>query len=323
MFKTEIKDLNMYKVNERNGIYGGSAGDKEGVTISGEYWIIKYPKSTKGLKGNLESYTTSPLSEYIGSHIYQLLDIDVHDTILGVRNNKLVVACKDFCKKEGSLREFRTLKNIYNKELSQKLEQMIDSTSSSNYIDIEDVLVHLQYNPILSTIPGIQNRFWEQLLVDLFINNNDRNNGNWGVLYENGKYSLAPVFDNGAAFANKTPEDKLLLMSVDTNLMKQSVNSNVSIYRINGHRIHGKDLVSIDNRNFYNTVLELVPKIENRISDFVKFIESIPEEFEGIPVCSKARAKVYAESLKLKLDQFFRPAYAKARSLNYTLHDLF
>ena len=58
MIRTEIMNLDKYENNERNGMYGGKAGDKEGITIDGEYWIVKYPKSTKGMKGELDSYTT-------------------------------------------------------------------------------------------------------------------------------------------------------------------------------------------------------------------------------------------------------------------------
>lgn len=35
------------------------------------------------------SYTTSPLSEFLGSRIYEILGYDVHKMILGFRNNKL------------------------------------------------------------------------------------------------------------------------------------------------------------------------------------------------------------------------------------------
>lgn len=99
--ETMIYDLDSCVLNERNGIYGGNAGNKEGVTINGEYWIIKYPKTTRGMRDELPSYTSAPLFEYIGSHVYKILGIDVHETILSIRNSKLVVACKDFCKKEG------------------------------------------------------------------------------------------------------------------------------------------------------------------------------------------------------------------------------
>lgn len=64
--------------------------------------MIKFPESTKDFMGrqkknaHFPSYTASPLSEYIGSQIYQSLGIPVHETMLGIRDNKLVVACKDF-----------------------------------------------------------------------------------------------------------------------------------------------------------------------------------------------------------------------------------
>ncbi len=55
MSETKIYDLNPYPINNRTSSYGGQAGDKEGITINDEYWIVKYPKSTKGMIGNLAS----------------------------------------------------------------------------------------------------------------------------------------------------------------------------------------------------------------------------------------------------------------------------
>lgn len=45
--------------------------------------MVKYPKSTKLMNVDGMSYTTSPLSEYIGSQIYKILGYDVHETIQG------------------------------------------------------------------------------------------------------------------------------------------------------------------------------------------------------------------------------------------------
>ena len=122
--------MNIYNFDEcsysnRHGRYGGMAGDKDGILINNEPYIIKYPKSTKGMTGNIASYTTSPLSEYIGSHIYKILGFDVHETYLGIRNNKVVVACKDFQKNFGDLAEVRTLKNAANKEISEYMGENI------------------------------------------------------------------------------------------------------------------------------------------------------------------------------------------------------
>lgn len=43
----------------KHGMYGGNAGDKDGVIYSDAEWIIKYPKATVNMVGNnIASYTT-------------------------------------------------------------------------------------------------------------------------------------------------------------------------------------------------------------------------------------------------------------------------
>ena len=66
----QLIDFNNNELSDRNGFYGGNAGVKEGIVYSGENWIIKYPKNISGLRNVDMSYSTSPLSEYIGIQIY-------------------------------------------------------------------------------------------------------------------------------------------------------------------------------------------------------------------------------------------------------------
>ncbi len=40
----EIFDFSNAEYSNRNGSYGGAAGDKDGIVINGEPWIAKYPK---------------------------------------------------------------------------------------------------------------------------------------------------------------------------------------------------------------------------------------------------------------------------------------
>lgn len=94
--------------------YGGRAGQKEGILIEGEPWIAKYPRTTRDLMGkHLPSYTSSPVSEYLGSHIYELLGIPVHETMLGYRAGKIVCACRDFTFPNARLFEFKEIKNAF------------------------------------------------------------------------------------------------------------------------------------------------------------------------------------------------------------------
>ncbi len=307
MRSTRIFELDEYPINERNGTYGGKAGSKEAITINKEYWIVKYPQSTKNMRGMLNPYTTSPLSEYIGSNIYDILGFDVHRTILGIRNNKLVVACKDFCKNEGSLREIRTLKNVYNKELSDKLEQSMSSTSSSRLVDIDDLLTHLEYNPILNQINGIKNHFWNQFVVDILINNNDRNNGNWGLIYENGKYSIAPVYDNGSSFSNKLPDDKLSVMLQNDDRLTQSVFSSQTTYQKNGNLIFAKDILSLESLDLDEAITRIVPIIADKSGEIESFINNIPESYKEYTVCSKARKEFYIKTINIRIENLLKP----------------
>ena len=57
---------------------------------------VKISSKYKSKETIAVSYTTSPVSEYIGSHIYQSMGFPVHETKLGTYQNKVVVACKDF-----------------------------------------------------------------------------------------------------------------------------------------------------------------------------------------------------------------------------------
>lgn len=304
----KILDLSSCEINERNGTYGGFAGDKEGIVFEGENWIIKYPKSTRGMRGNLVSYTTAPLSEYIGSHIYSILGYDVHETRLGIRNNKLVVACKDFCDKEGALREIQTLKNIYDEELARQIDRNIGSISSSHIVDLNELMVQLRYNPVLSAVPGLEERFWDCVIVDVLINNNDRNNGNWGLLYENGEYKIAPIYDNGAAFSNKYTDEKIRDIMRDAERMRISSLKISTAYGVEDIVISAEKILRVNNSVLSNSLKKNVPLIKEKMPLIKEFIDNIPEKHGEITVCSTERKQFYMKGMELRMDELIEPA---------------
>lgn len=307
----EIIDLSDCVLSTRAGTYGGKAGFKDGIVYKDEFWIVKYPQSTAGMRTRDVSYTTAPLSEYIGSQIYQKLGYDVHDTMLGYRNDKIVVACKDFCKNEGALREVRTLKNLANKKLAEQLNQSFRSTGSEHFVNLEEVLLHIQYNDILSKIQGIEGRFWDMLVVDSLINNNDRNNGNWGILYENGRYELAPVYDNGASFSGKVSDEKLLDQLQDKNKLIQSVKSTTTSYSLKNKQIFTRDLFELPYRGLKEAIVRNVPLFIHKEKEIADMIGEIPNYYKGQYVCSEIRKKAYIESMKVRMELYFIPAYEK------------
>ena len=64
-----IYDLTKCPYSNRNGSYGGAAGDKDGILIDGEEWITKYPKETIGMHKNdkLSPFAQTPDSRISGS----------------------------------------------------------------------------------------------------------------------------------------------------------------------------------------------------------------------------------------------------------------
>ena len=94
---------------------------------------------TMGLMVLRLSYTNSCISEYVSCKILKTLGLNSQDTMLGKYNNKIVVACKDFRKKNEFFSDFASLKNTiiesssggYDTELSDILET-IDTQEQLN-----------------------------------------------------------------------------------------------------------------------------------------------------------------------------------------------
>lgn len=306
----QLIDFSECPYSDRHGTYGGLAGDKDGILYQHQYWLIKYPKSTKFFTGqNLASYTTAPLSEYLGSHIYQILGYSVHETQLGYRNNTLVVGCKDFCKTRGSLLEIRTIKNGAYKELNQYLDTKLHHSSTGERVNLEELLLHFQYNPILKQLPNLEQRFWDCLIIDILIDNNDRNNGNWGILYNefSKTYQIAPIYDNGNAFLNKTSDEKIKEFLQQNN--KDLYLGNRTSYDYQGHILSAKKALSLSNPNLQQAIIRVVPNIANHISEIKQFIQNIPEMESGYSICSPERKEYYILGIQTRFEELLLPAY--------------
>lgn len=314
---TEIVDLNDCRLSRKNGMYGGAAGNKDGIIYNGENWLVKYPKNIKGLERTGDaSYSTAPLSEYIGSHIYEILGYDVHATFLGERHGKIVVACKDFAV-EDDLIEIRTIKNHADSELAELLEQKFTPSDSEHMVDIEELLLHLANNPILNQVSGITERFWEQAVIDIFINNNDRNNGNWGILRNReGEDRLAPIFDNGGSFQTKISEEKIEKVLLDLEETVKNASNIQTAYGVQGHILSASRFMELYkfNEDFQKAVIKVVPNIRRQLPKIYEFIHSISEEYDGgenkrYLICSINRKKLFSIQLQARLENLLLPFY--------------
>lgn len=227
MIKIEGFDLLM-----PSGIsYGGHGGSKKGIIIDNERWFLKYPKSTKSMDVEGLSYSTTPLSEYLGSHIYESIGLETHKTKLGFANGKIVVACKDFLDSNEIIVDYNMIKNEYDEGVERAIECLSSSSNIDSGYELDEVMLIMEQNPYFKSIPELKERFWDMFVIDAFINNNDRNEGNWGLILnkDTNKLRLSPVFDNGASFYNKSNDSKLISIYDDEFKFKQSVLSLIHI----------------------------------------------------------------------------------------------
>ena len=52
------------------------------------------------------------------------------------------------------------------------------SLSASN---INEIILQLEQNTVLKNIKNAKERFWDVVIIDMLINNNDRNEDNWAL----------------------------------------------------------------------------------------------------------------------------------------------
>lgn len=288
-------------------LFDGKAGAKKSIIFNNEKWILKFGKTTKSMNDVKISYTTSPICEYIGSHIYNMLGLPVHETKLGIyksfSNNTnsikdyLVVACKNFkIDKDDKFYSFLEVLNNFDPDTND-----IDN----NNLDLETTLLLLKNNKIIDGEMAVK-RFWQMFVIDALINNNDRHLGNFGVIENNSNFTLAPIYDNGASFYNKIDEEKAIGILKDKSRYMQSFyHSRISTYSNNGININPyKFIESMNNDDCNKAVLEIYPKIN--IDAVNKIIDDIPLKF-----LSKNIKEFYKESFKYGVEEVLKPVYDK------------
>ena len=155
--------------------------------------MLKFQKDTKFGKRN------NHLSEFLGSHVFELLGIEVHKTFLGEYFGEKVVACKDFVTNGYEFVPFNDV-----------VEMAIDTDKEKHQYTYEDIILLLEKNGKITKVNETISAFFEIYLVDALLGNFDRHGANWGFLKKEGKYRLAPIFDNGSClFPGLVNEDEM------------------------------------------------------------------------------------------------------------------
>lgn len=214
------KDIEIGTVNV-DRVYGGRGGKKVAGKIGNDYYLIKMPnnlttRSTRPNENIEIPYNNSPVNEYIGSHVYEIVGMKVHETHLGIRNGKVAVACKDFRRDGEILQHFSDIKVTYSNNND------LDESTNGNSSHLFSILnVVRESNNFKNLDIDAEEFFWKMFVVDFLMGNIDRNNGNWGILKNEitKEKRMAPVFDNGNCFNNLISDNQIKDVIIIINLI--------------------------------------------------------------------------------------------------------
>lgn len=273
--------------------YGGVNGIKKGVLFKGNPYMLKIEYNGK---------KNSILSEYISSKVYSMLDIPTQEVILGKiydnEREKLCVACKDFKEKDEYLYEFLNIKNSV-------LTENSSNGFSTELIEILEAIDRQNFCPS----DEVRKRFWTMFIVDAYLGNFNRHNGNWGFLVneKTGTKQLAPIFDCASCLYPEFTDEQLQdFLNPPNELDKGIYTFPKSVIKQNGKRINYHEFFQTTlNNDCLEAVKKMIPKIEKKSDEIKDFINSIE-------VLTSVRKQFYIQILKMRREKILQPALKRA-----------
>lgn len=280
--------------------YGGANGIKRGILLNNEPYMLKIELRNK--KSGV--YTNSILSEYIASKIYSMF-IPTQEVILGkIEDNnrdKLCVACKDFKKENEYLYEFINIKNSV----------LSDNTSNGTGTDLEELLKAIEEQKFCK-VEDVKKRFWDMFVIDSYLGNFDRHNGNWGILVneKTKETRLAPIYDCGSClYPGATDEELKFFLTSKEELEKRIfIFPNSAIREENQKLNYYKFLTNTTNEDCLKSIRDIVPQINKKTKEIENFIN-------GIDILSDVRKEFYCKILDMRREKILEVALERSKSL--------
>lgn len=280
--------------------YGGANGIKKGILLNNEPYMLKIEHRDK----KRAEYTNSILSEYIASKIYSMF-LPTQEVILGkIKDNnkdKLCVACKDFKGENEYLYEFINIKNSV----------LTDNNSNGTGTELKDVLKAMEEQKFCK-VEDVKKRFWDMFVVDTYLGNFDRHNGNWGFLVneKTKETRLAPIYDCGSCLYPGANDEQLKnFLNSKEELEKRIFVFPNSAIRVEDQKLnYYKFLTETNNEECLKSIKELVPKINKKSKEIESFINSIE-------VLSDVRKEFYCKILEMRREKILEVALERANNL--------
>ena len=154
-------------------------------------------------------------------------------------------------------------------------------------------------------------------MIDGLLGNDDRNNGNWGLIVGTNGTRIAPIFDNGASFYPKKSEESIqraIKMREEERVVREL--NVITPFTLDGiHHLNYTSILSLTNKdvplNEYETMRRSIKKIADLVSAHIdeirKLFDSIPETYQGIEIITPNRKKYYLESFLARYQRILLP----------------
>lgn len=248
--------------------YNGANGKKIAVRYDGDVWLLKFPPSAEEKPTTL-SYSNSCYSEHVASTIANMIGLRSHETRLGTFTNgktKVVCACRDFTADGKVLYDFCSIKNT-----------VIDSETGGTGTELGDVLETIDHQSFVDPVV-LKAHFWDMFVVDAFLGNFDRHNGNWGFLVDptTRKAEIAPAFDFGSCLLPQADDDIMRRVIEDkAELDARIYNFPASALKQDGKKIGYVDFIA-QNRDgvLAPSLSRIVPRVD--LAAIGAFIDDTP-----------------------------------------------
>lgn len=278
--------------------YNGANGKKIAIEYDGNIYMVKFPPSGEKKPTEL-SYTNSCFSEHIASSIFRMIGIRAQETMLGTfqvsGKTKIVCACKDFTADRKVLYDFCSIKNT-----------VIDSEHGGTGTEITDIMESIEKQQFVSPAEAVRH-FWNVFVVDAFLGNFDRHNGNWGFLFDpiSQTAEIAPVFDCGSCLLPQA--DEKVMEKILEN--EDELNARIFQFPTSAIKEHGKKIRYYDflmfgeYRECREALLRIVPKIQ---------MDAILQFLDKVPYLSDLQRRFYQTYIRARWEKILLPAYEAA-----------
>lgn len=278
-------DYSRYK---SSGRYYSGVERKKGILINDEPYIVKYAKSSP------QGMTYSYVSEYIGSHLFQMVGIEAQQTFLGTCDECPVVVMKDFIGKEEIFVPFN---DIGDSTLEQSRERY--------QYAYEDIMRMLEENMKLTDVTETIECFWNMYIIDAWIGNFDRHGANWGFLKRDNQYRMAPIFDNGSALFPRLNTDEKIseVLQSRTEIMRRGYEFPTSQIQLNGKKSSYYDV--IDSLCYEECNAALV-RMKRAVC-----LHEMEKMVDAIDNISQIRKEFYKTMLKVRYEKIIVEPYRK------------